>query len=245
MIEMVAYNKEHIISKEKPQYISDFLQRFKQLYMAKGGKQQDVESYSVQHFTTKLKKEFNQNQIAIKADGTKETAIWKNASMSLTHATHLGKQSQDLKANIIYILYTGSDSSNCYSRKSHLIYSSAADAVYACSGERLIPGKHLENVNTVIGYGMFLVISSLKEKSSTFASFCRHILIKLLKLTNYRLDLCFDICKSPSIKDIQRKSRCDRDLENIYNVGPRQTLSADFAEPLNTSDFKTVFAFPF
>ena len=176
MIEMVAYNKEHVISKEKPQYISDFLQRFKQLYMAKGGKQQDVESYSVQHFTTKIKKEFNQNQIAIKADGTKETAIWKNASMSLTHATHLGKQSQDLKANIIWkcasklrsyillfiesvpmtisvkgtikgeidppeyvqnffkVLYTGSDSSNCSSRKSHLIYSSAADAVYACSG---------------------------------------------------------------------------------------------------------------
>ena len=34
------------------------------------------------------------------------------------------------------------------------------------------------NVNTVIADGMFVVRSSLKEKSSTFASFARHILWK-------------------------------------------------------------------
>ena len=59
------------------------------------------------------------------------------------------------------------------------------------------------NVNTVITDGMFVVRSSLKEKCSTFASFARHILIKLLKLIIYRLALCFDIYKSPSIMDIK------------------------------------------
>ena len=54
---------------------------------------------------------------------------------------------------------------------------------------------------------MFIVRSSLKEKSSTFASFARYILTKLLKITSYRLHLCFDIYESPSIKDNNRKSR--------------------------------------
>ena len=102
MIEMVAYIKEHVKSKEKPQYVSNLLQSFKQLYIAKGGKPQDAESYSVQHFTTKLKKEFNQNGIAVKANRTKKTVILKNESMPLTHATHLAKQSQNLEANIIW-----------------------------------------------------------------------------------------------------------------------------------------------
>ena len=88
---------------------------------------------------------------------------------------------------------------------------------------------------------MFVVRSSLKVKSSTFASFARHLLIKLLKLTNSRLYLSFDIYKSPSIKVIKRKSRGDRDLEKSYCFGPRQSLPTDFTELLNTSDFKTQF----
>ena len=65
-------------------------------------------------------------------------------------------------------------------------------------------------------------------------------MIKLLKLTtNYCLDLCFDIYESPSIKDIKRKSRGDRDHENCYNVDHLQSLPTDFAELLNMSDLKT------
>ena len=83
---------------------------------------------------------------------------------------------------------------------------------------------------------MFVVRSSLKEKSSTFAAFARHILIKLLKLTNYRLDyVLIFIFESQSIMDIKRKSRVNRDLENVYNFGPGQSLPTDFAELLNTS----------
>ena len=45
MTEMVAYIKEHVISKD------NHLQRFKQLYIANGGKPQNIESYSVQQLT--------------------------------------------------------------------------------------------------------------------------------------------------------------------------------------------------
>ena len=55
------------------------------------------------------------------------------------------------------------------------------------------------NVNTIIVDEMLVVRSSLKEKSSNFESFARHLLIKLLKLSNYRLDLWFDIYESTSM----------------------------------------------
>ena len=71
-------------------------------------------------------------------------------------------------------------------------------------------------------------------------------MIKKLKLTNYGLDLCFDIYESPSVKFIKRKPRGDRDLENIYNLDSQQSLTTDFVELLITPDIKTrVFAFPF
>ena len=91
MIEMVAYIKEHVISKERPQYVSDLLQRFKELYISQEDKSSDAKFYSVQHLKTKFKKEFNQNETGIKADGTKKTIIWTNVSMPLTHAGHFSK----------------------------------------------------------------------------------------------------------------------------------------------------------
>lgn len=100
--------------------------------------------------------------------------------------------------------------------------------------------KSPSNVNTVITDGMVAVRSSLKEKKSYLCIICRHILIKILKLANYRLDL-FDIYVSPSINDIKRKSRGDRDRENIYNYDIQHSLLADFTELLNPSDFKTQF----
>ena len=45
--------------------------------------------------------------------------------------------------NFYKILYTGSESGPCSSRKTRLTNSSSADAIFACSGGKLIPGKHL------------------------------------------------------------------------------------------------------
>ena len=128
--------------------------------------------------------------------------------------------------------FVHSDESLCESKQSSFIH---------FLKKKKIDYSSPSNVNTVIADGMFVVRLSLKEKISTFASFARHILIKLLKLTNYRLDLCFDIYESPSTKNIQRKSRGNRDFENISNFGPRQSLPTDFGALLNTSDLKTEF----
>ena len=95
------------------------------------------------------------------------------------------------------------------------------------------------NVNTVIADEIFVARSSLKEKTSAFASFVTYIAIKLLKLINHCLDLWLDINESPSIRDIKRKSRSVRDVKSIF--GPRQSLPTNFLELLNTSDFKTEF----
>ena len=40
-------------------------------------------------------------------------------------------------------------------------------------------------------------------------------------------------------KGYQKKIVDDKDLENISNFGPRESFPTDFAELLNTSDFKT------
>ena len=41
------------------------------------------------------------------------------------------------------ILYTGNANEQCSARKSHMIEGSSTDAIFACSEEKLIPGKHL------------------------------------------------------------------------------------------------------
>ena len=115
----------------------------------------------------------------------------------------------------------------CFVHPDELLRESKKSSRIHCLKEK-IDFSSLSNANTVIAYGMFAVRSTLKVKSSTFASFARHLLIKLLKLTNYRLYLSFDIYKSPSIKLIKRKSRGDRGLIEFYCFGPRQSLPTDF-----------------
>ena len=79
-----------------------------------------------------------------------------------------------------------------------------------------------------------------KKKSRTFASFA-DIFNQDSKTCQLSLRFMFDIYKSPSINDIKRKSRGDRDRENIYNYDIQHILLADFTELLNPSDFKTQF----
>ena len=86
---------------------------------------------------------------------------------------------------------------------------------------------------------MFVVGSSLKEKIDSFGLIFRYIFIKLLSFTNYHLDLTFFVYKFPSVQNIKRKQRFAGDLESFFS--PRQALHTDFAELLDTLDFKTIF----
>ena len=62
-----------------------------------------------------------------------------------------------------------------------------------------IPG----DVNVVIADGMFIIQTSVKDQTPTFAAFARSVLLRILKLTKHRVDLCFHVYESPSIKDIR------------------------------------------
>ena len=88
---------------------------------------------------------------------------------------------------------------------------------------------------------MFIVRSSNNLKSATFSSFARSILTKLLKYTKYRLDLCFDMYESLSIKNVKRKARGDNKLDCYFTFGPKQSLPFDFEALLQISEYKSQF----
>ena len=87
-------------------------------------------------------------------------------------------------------------------------------------------------VRTVIVDGMFLIKSTINQRFPTFAAFARTMLMKVLKLTEYSADICFDVYESPSIKDIKRKDRGNEETERIFTFGPRQKLPADISSLL-------------
>ena len=53
--DIVSYIKETVVLENKPQFASDILDRHKQIYQVKGGCKEDVDSYSIQYLTFKLK----------------------------------------------------------------------------------------------------------------------------------------------------------------------------------------------
>ena len=88
---------------------------------------------------------------------------------------------------------------------------------------------------------MFIVRSSNNLKNATFSSLARSILTKLLKCTKYRLDLCFNVYESPSIKDVKRKARGDNEVDCYFTFGPKQSLPSDFEDLLQISEYKSQF----
>ena len=89
--DIVSYIKESVVRKNKPQLASDILERYKQIYQVKGGCKEDVDSYSTQDLTSKLKSALDK-EVLIKTDGKKWTIIWKNSSMPINQATQIAKQ---------------------------------------------------------------------------------------------------------------------------------------------------------
>ena len=67
---------------------------------------------------------------------------------------------------------------------------------------------------------MFIIQTFVKDKSPSFAAFARSVLLKVLKLTKHRVESCFDVYESSSIKYISRKSRGDGNTEKHFTFGP-------------------------
>ena len=77
------------------------------------------------------------------------------------------------------------------------------------------------STQAVVSDGMFIVKNIINQLCPTFASFARTMLMKVLKLTKHRADLCFDVYESPSIKDTKRKDPGNEETERNFIFGPR------------------------
>ena len=62
------------------------------------------------------------------------------------------------------IIYTGNANGQCSARKSHMIERSSTNAIFACSGGKLISGKHLSPGLTVKSLTGSLAMVSLLNR---------------------------------------------------------------------------------
>ena len=49
--DIFSHIKETVVRENKPQFASDILTRYKQIYQVKGGCKEDLDSYSIHHLT--------------------------------------------------------------------------------------------------------------------------------------------------------------------------------------------------
>ena len=79
---------------------------------------------------------------------------------------------------------------------------------------------------------MFFLKLCLKETLNNFAALARVVLVKALKLTEYRADICFDTYETPSIKDAKRKS------QRSFCFGRLQKVPGDLTSLFKVAEFK-------
>ena len=85
----VRYINTSVIAGKKPAFLSTILERYKQIYVAEEDVSKDVESYSAQSFTKKLRTFFNEQQLNIYANETKKNCClesWTNALRTCNRA---------------------------------------------------------------------------------------------------------------------------------------------------------------
>ena len=87
---------------------------------------------------------------------------------------------------------------------------------------------------------MFIVKNIGCQCGVSFATFAKIMLMKVLKMTQHWIDLCFDACKLPSIKCIKPKDRGNEETKRNFSFGSRQKVS-DNIHLLQMSEFKTEF----
>ena len=82
-----------------------------------------------------------------------------------------------------------------------------------------------QNSNTVNADGMFLIQST--PCCLNYSIFVQKIVSSVLKLTQHRADLCFDVYESPSIKDTKRKERGNEESDRVFSIGPKTKMETD------------------
>ena len=128
----------------------------------------------------------------------------------------------------------------CFCHPDGAMYQSFKSAVFNHLTEDITTNPPT-GVHTIIVAGMFMVKNTTNQHCQTFAVFARTMLMKALKLTNYRADMCFNVYESPSFKDIKRKDRGNEETERVFTFGPQQKFPADVESLLQISEFKKEF----
>ena len=93
-----------------------------------------------------------------------------------------------------------------------------------------------QNSNTVIADGMFLIQST--PRCLNYSIFVQKIVLSVLKLTQHRADLCFDVYKSPSVKDTKRNERGNEESNHVFSIGPKTKTETDIHDLIRLSCFK-------
>ena len=95
---------------------------------------------------------------------------------------------------------------------------------------------------TIIDDGILLHESVMQHSKSTYATMARDMLVKVCCHRGDQIHLLLDKCKSPSIKDVERKLR-GHGNENAFTItGPDQAQRQSGTELLNNGAFKEGFA---
>ena len=92
-------------------------------------------------------------------------------------------------------------------------------------------------MKTVIVDGMFMLRACI-GKCKTYQALARRILQDSLKLTSYRVDICFDVYESLSIEDVERKVRGDEDSIRIFSIGPKHKIEGNIKGLFQLSNYK-------
>lgn len=71
----------------------------------------------------------------------------------------------------------------------------------------------------------------IKDKAQTFTTLAKSLLLRVLKLTTHWADLCFDVYKFVSLKDVNKNLAEMRILnENYFTFGHWQCIQSAFTE---------------
>ena len=144
-----------------------------------------------------------------------ENMLKKNKSKKLREIANI-KGTRDMFGRLLYLavkkqvnldvvfLYPLLPEPSCFVHPDGALRESNKDTVF-----HLMESKVKESsppvVDTIIADGMFMLRSCSKDKSPTYAAFARTLLIRILKLTTHRADLCFDVYKIPTTSNVTKE----------------------------------------
>ena len=88
--------------------------------------------------------------------------------------------------------------------------------------ERKVTSLPLNQIKNDVVNGMFILRTLPNRLAPTLRGLVEYVLVKIMKLAQHRIDLCFDTYTSPSIKDPERSARGNEDISKTIHFGAGQ-----------------------